>query len=111
MKRLLILGGTGEATELADCLSPFSDLEVIISLTGRTQHPVSPSGRIYVGGFGGTTKLAIYLKEHQIDPLLDAIHNFRGALDCRRSKCCSPVSEHLIHQIGTLIPPDVGSQN
>jgi precorrin-6A/cobalt-precorrin-6A reductase len=80
MKRLLILGGTGEATELADRLSPFSDLEVILSLAGRTQHSVSPSGRIHVGGFGGAAGLATYLKEQQIDLLIDATHPFAAQI-------------------------------
>jgi precorrin-6A/cobalt-precorrin-6A reductase len=80
MKRLLILGGTGEATELADRLSPFSDLEVILSFAGRTQHPVSPSGRIHVGGFGGAIGLATYLKEQQIDLLIDATHPFAAQI-------------------------------
>jgi precorrin-6A/cobalt-precorrin-6A reductase len=62
-ERLLILGGTGEAAELADRLSPFSDLEVIISLAGRTYQFASESQRMNVGGFGETTRLAIYLNE------------------------------------------------
>jgi precorrin-6A/cobalt-precorrin-6A reductase len=91
MKRLLILGGTGEASELADRLSPFSDLEVIISLAGRTHQPASQSGRIHIGGFGGATGLATYLKEQQIDLLIDATHPF-----------AAQISWHAAHAAGAV---------
>ncbi|MGO4840816.1 precorrin-6A/cobalt-precorrin-6A reductase, partial [Rhizobiaceae sp. 2RAB30] len=39
--RILILGGTTEARQLAGKLAPRSDLEVTLSLAGRTQDPVA----------------------------------------------------------------------
>ncbi len=46
MKRVLILGGTGEAAQLAAQAALLPGVEVITSLAGRTRHPVTPSGRV-----------------------------------------------------------------
>ena len=55
MARLLILGGTAEAAELARHGSPAMDrhLETVTSLAGCTRLPNSARGRVRRGGFGG----------------------------------------------------------
>ena len=50
MTRVLILGGTGEAVELAAQAAQLQGVEVITSLAGRTRQPVTPSGRVRIGG-------------------------------------------------------------
>lgn len=80
-KRLLILGGTGEAAELAQAIattSRLADLEVIVSLAGRTQQPVQDSTRI--GGFGGVEGLIDYLQTNIIELLIDATHPFAAQI-------------------------------
>jgi len=53
-KRLLILGGTGDAAELAARASQIAEIEVVSSLAGRTQQPFTPkTGTVRIGGFGG----------------------------------------------------------
>src|SRR5260370_40030534 len=59
--RVLILGGTSEALELAAHLATKSDLTVISSLAGRVSQPKQPAGSIRVGGFGGVAALISYL--------------------------------------------------
>ena len=57
-EKLLILGGTREAYELAERLvSQFSpeQLTVISSLAGVTEHPRQPAGEVRIGGFSDTT--------------------------------------------------------
>jgi precorrin-6A/cobalt-precorrin-6A reductase len=76
MKRVLILGGTGEAAKLAARATELPGLEVITSLAGRTQRPVTPSGRVRIGGFGGDAGLIDYLRAQHIDLLIDATHPF-----------------------------------
>ncbi|MGB3263681.1 MAG: precorrin-6A/cobalt-precorrin-6A reductase, partial [Microcoleus sp.] len=50
-KRLLILGGTGDAAKLAARASLIADVEVVSSLAGRTQQPFTPkTGTVRVGG-------------------------------------------------------------
>ena len=76
MKRVLILGGTGDAIALATKASQISNVEIITSLAGRTQTPTAIAGSVRVGGFGGVTGLSGYLRDRQIDYLIDATHPF-----------------------------------
>jgi precorrin-6A/cobalt-precorrin-6A reductase len=76
MKRLLILGGTGEAAKLAAQAAVLPGVEVITSLAGRTHRPVTPSGRVRIGGFGGDAGLIDYMREQHVDLLIDATHPF-----------------------------------
>lgn len=76
-KRLLILGGTGDAVEVAARASQIADIEVISSLAGRTKQPLTPkTGTVRVGGFGGAVGLAEFLRCSPIDLLIDATHPF-----------------------------------
>lgn len=80
MKRLLILGGTTDAAELAAKASSIPKLEVITSLAGRTRQPQAPAGVLRVGGFGGELGLVEYLRETKIDMLIDATHPFAAQI-------------------------------
>ncbi|TDD34684.1 cobalt-precorrin-6A reductase [Actinomadura sp. KC06] len=75
MRRVLILGGTAEARDLAARLSGVG-LHVVSSLAGRVTDPRLPAGDVHVGGFGGPDGLAAWLREHRIDRLVDATHPF-----------------------------------
>jgi precorrin-6A/cobalt-precorrin-6A reductase len=74
--RVLILGGTREAHELAERLAEIEGLQVISSLAGRTRAPRLPAGEIRTGGFGGAEGLARYLREERIGYLINATHPF-----------------------------------
>ncbi|MEG3982639.1 cobalt-precorrin-6A reductase [Microcoleus sp. T3B2] len=80
-KRLLILGGTGDAAELAVRVSQIADIEVVSSLAGRTQQPFTPkTGTVRIGGFGGAAGLAAFLLDRPIDFLIDATHPFAAQI-------------------------------
>jgi precorrin-6A/cobalt-precorrin-6A reductase len=76
MVRVLILGGTGDAADLAAKLTVLPSISVISSLAGRTSQPLSLLGAVRSGGFGGVSGLVAYLKAEQIDALIDATHPF-----------------------------------
>ena len=76
MPRILILGGTTEARMLGERLAKRGDLEVTLSLAGRTAAPVPHAVPIRVGGFGGVVGLADYLAEQRIDVMIDATHPY-----------------------------------
>jgi precorrin-6A/cobalt-precorrin-6A reductase len=76
MTRILILGGTREAVELAQRLHERDALEIVSSLAGRTHAPHMPPGKVRVGGFGGAAGLRDYLVREKIDLLIDATHPF-----------------------------------
>ncbi len=80
MKRLLILGGTGDAVRLAAQTVNIPGLETITSLAGRTNEPGSVASPIRVGGFGGETGLTEYLQTMAIDLLIDATHPFAAQI-------------------------------
>jgi precorrin-6A/cobalt-precorrin-6A reductase len=80
-KRLLILGGTGDAIALAQQAAQLSDrFDIISSLAGRTQQPLLPPGAVRQGGFGGVAGLVTYLQTQQIDCLIDATHPFAAQI-------------------------------
>jgi precorrin-6A/cobalt-precorrin-6A reductase len=83
--KLLILGGTREAYELAELLvSEFSSeqLSVITSLAGVTGNPKLPAGEVRIGGFsetydaGGKFGLRKYLLQEKISLLVNATHPY-----------------------------------
>ncbi len=80
-KRLLILGGTGDAAQLAARASQIANLDVVSSLAGRTKQPSTPkTGTVRIGGFGGASGLAEYLLDRAIDLLIDATHPFAAQI-------------------------------
>jgi precorrin-6A/cobalt-precorrin-6A reductase len=78
--RLLILGGTGDASELAQRACEIPNLEVRVSLAGRTSQPADVSGIVRVGGFGGVDGLVRYLWTEKINLLIDATHPFASQI-------------------------------
>jgi precorrin-6A/cobalt-precorrin-6A reductase len=78
--RILILGGTGEASELAARLASRANVEVISSLAGRVANPALPAGEVRIGGFGGSDGLRAFLLERSIDAMVDATHPFAAAI-------------------------------
>ncbi|MBM9509508.1 cobalt-precorrin-6A reductase [Actinacidiphila acididurans] len=77
MRRVLILGGTGEARVLAGMVAEGEPgTEAITSLAGRTVAPVPAAGRHRTGGFGGVAALVAYLREERVDAVVDATHPF-----------------------------------
>lgn len=73
---VLILGGTTEARQLAGRLAARKDLDVTLSLAGRTTNPVDQGVPVRIGGFGGADGLADYLRDNAIELLIDATHPF-----------------------------------
>lgn len=75
MTRILILGGTKEASDLAAKLVRKGH-EVTTSLAGRTKEPEPLAGQVRIGGFGGVEGLAGYLIANGFEKLIDATHPF-----------------------------------
>jgi precorrin-6A/cobalt-precorrin-6A reductase len=80
MAKLLILGGTAEAAELAARLAGDARLETVTSLAGLTRLPNVGGGKIRRGGFGGPDGLATFLKEGGYGALIDATHPFAAQI-------------------------------
>jgi precorrin-6A/cobalt-precorrin-6A reductase len=78
--KVLILGGTTEASSIAGFLAKDSRFQATLSLAGRTRAPVLPAIASRRGGFGGIEGLAAYLREHAVDVLVDATHPFAAQI-------------------------------
>ena len=80
MKHVLILGGTTEARLLAERLAGRADLDVTLSLAGRTVAPARQAVPVRSGGFGGAAGLADYLVRERVDALVDATHPYASVI-------------------------------
>ncbi|MCC5614724.1 cobalt-precorrin-6A reductase [Nostoc sp. CHAB 5836] len=100
--RVLILGGTGDAAELAAKVTTIQGLEVITSLAGRTREPSIPLGEVRVGGFGGVAGLASYLRVMEIDLLIDATHPFATQISFNAADAATEVG---IPRLMLIRPP------
>lgn len=74
--RILILGGTAEALELAHLLAAESGFQPTLSLAGRTSAPRLPPIDNRIGGFGGVDGLTAWLRSYGIEAVIDATHPF-----------------------------------
>ncbi|WP_164879508.1 cobalt-precorrin-6A reductase [Afifella aestuarii] len=80
MAKVMILGGTAEAGELAARLAGDTRLDTVTSLAGLTRLPQAVAGNVRRGGFGGPDGLAQALREGGYDALVDATHPFAARI-------------------------------
>ena len=93
--RVLILGGTGEARELAAKLVA-AGVDVLSSLAGRVRQPRRPDGPVRVGGFGGPAGLAEFLRAERITAVIDATHPFAGAITANAAQAAAQAGVPLL---------------
>jgi precorrin-6A/cobalt-precorrin-6A reductase len=86
--RLLILGGTSEARELAALLVD-AGVDVTTSLAGRVARPRLPVGGVRIGGFGGVPGLRAALADY--DAVVDATHPFALGMTANAAAACTDV--------------------
>ncbi|BDE59349.1 cobalt-precorrin-6A reductase [Prescottella equi] len=96
MRRVLVLGGTGEARMLAARLADAPSVEVISSLAGRVREPVLPVGQVRVGGFGGVDGLTHWLRDNEIDAVVDATHPFAAQITANAAAATARVGVPLL---------------
>ncbi len=94
MKKILVLGGTAEARQLAGKLAARHD--VTLSLAGRTENPVAQGVPVRVGGFGGAKGLAAYLTQNRVDLLVDATHPYAARISANAAEAARLACIHAI---------------
>jgi precorrin-6A/cobalt-precorrin-6A reductase len=87
--RLLILGGTGEASALAAALAGRGEFAPLLSLAGRTANPRSSPIPMRIGGFGGAGGLRNFLLAERIDAVIDATHPFAERISANAASACA----------------------
>lgn len=90
--RVLLLGGTTEASRLAAILAETPNIDAVLSLAGRTQHPAAAPLRVRIGGFGGVEGLAAYLRHGVFEALIDATHPFAARISANAALACASLA-------------------
>jgi precorrin-6A/cobalt-precorrin-6A reductase len=88
LMRILILGGTTEASALAARLAGRSDFSPLLSMAGRTSDPRPMPIPTRIGGFGGVAGLARFLLEEKIEAVIDATHPFAAVMSRNAAAAC-----------------------
>lgn len=91
--RVLLLGGTGEARDLAARLVA-DGVPVVSSLAGRVARPRLPVGEVRIGGFGGVPGLQAALAG--FDAVVDATHPFAAGISRNAAAACAAAGVPLL---------------
>lgn len=84
--KVLLLGGTSEARDLAAALVA-DGVDVVSSLAGRVAKPRLPVGEVRIGGFGGVEGLRKALADYDI--VVDATHPFAQGMTRNAAAACA----------------------
>ncbi len=98
--RVLILGGTTEAMEIARTLAGDARFSPVLSMAGRTRAPALPPIPWRIGGFGGAAGLAACLR--QFDALIDATHPFAARISANAAEAAALAG---VPRVTVLRPP------
>jgi precorrin-6A/cobalt-precorrin-6A reductase len=95
MMRVLVLGGTTEASQIARALSG-AGIAGVFSYAGRTAAPMAQPLPTRVGGFGGVSGLADYVLNERISHVVDATHPFAAQMSGNAVSACRQTSTPLV---------------
>jgi precorrin-6A/cobalt-precorrin-6A reductase len=90
--RILILGGTTEASVLARRLAGDPRFAATLSLAGRTTSPASQPLPTRISGFGGEDGLARWLEAEAIAAVIDATHPYATQISANAVAACARLS-------------------
>jgi precorrin-6A/cobalt-precorrin-6A reductase len=93
--KLLILGGTSEASALARAVAR-RGINAVISYAGRVERPRDLPIPRRVGGFGGAAGLADYLRANAITHVVDATHPFAAQMSQNAVEACAQSGVPLV---------------
>ena len=93
--RVLLLGGTSEASQLARALAE-AQVDAIFSYAGRTAAPLAQPLPTRVGGFGGVAGLQRWLQAQRISHVVDATHPFAAQMSGNAVHACAAAGVPLL---------------
>ncbi len=93
--RVLLLGGTTEASRLAHALKS-AGIETVFSYAGRTSAPLAQPVPVRIGGFGGVAGLRAYFENEAITHVVDATHPFAARMSNNAYTACAHSGVALI---------------
>jgi precorrin-6A/cobalt-precorrin-6A reductase len=86
--RILILGGSTEASAFARLIRGREEIEAVLSLAGRTRNPEPLPIPVRIGGFGGIEGLIAYLRRDGVEAVIDATHPFAVQMSRHAEVAC-----------------------
>jgi precorrin-6A/cobalt-precorrin-6A reductase len=95
MPRILLLGGTTEASLAARALAQ-GGMDAVFSYAGRTESPAPQPLPLRVGGFGGVAGLVGYLRAEGISHEIDATHPFAAQMSRNAHAACVQLGVPLL---------------
>jgi precorrin-6A/cobalt-precorrin-6A reductase len=102
---VLLLAGTSEAADIAKYLVRSKRITAIASLAGATRAPKDLGLPMRIGGFGGAEEFAAYLKDQNIDIVIDATHPFASKMTQRTARICGELGvKYLLVQRPGWVP-------
>ena len=93
--RILLLGGTNEASRMARLLAD-TGADAEFSYAGRTETPIPQPLPTRIGGFGGVEGLAAYLRQNAVTHLVDATHPFAAQMSRNAIAACAQAGVKLL---------------
>lgn len=108
--RVLILGGTTEASQLATLLAGEPRFEATLSFAGRTAAPRSQPIETRVGGFGGADGLARYIQEQAMEAVIDATHPYAPRISANAVVACARAGVALASLVRPVWKPEAGDK-
>jgi precorrin-6A/cobalt-precorrin-6A reductase len=97
--RILILGGTTEASQLARLVARNSLFDATLSLAGRTSSPRLQPLPTRTGGFGGTEAMSRWLADEMVEAVVDATHPYAVRISANAVAACRMANVPL----GTIV--------
>ena len=93
--RVLLLGGTTEASALAQTMAQTA-VDAVFSYAGRTDSPIEQPLPTRTGGFGGIQGLADFISAENITHVVDATHPFAAQISNNAVAACQMKNTPLI---------------
>lgn len=103
--RVLLLGGSTEASGLARVLAGDPRFDVTLSLAGATRNPRPQPVRVRRGGFGGVDGLRRFLAAQDIGALVDATHPFAARMTRNAAEAAGSVPLLRLERPGWVPAP------
>ncbi len=107
-RRVLILGGSGEAAALAWALAEVAGVAATVSLAGVTRNPVPLPIPTRSGGFGGVEGLITHLRTECVTHLVDATHPFAAQISAHAVAAAESVGVPLLRLSRPPWAPEAG---
>lgn len=94
--KVLILGGTTEASALARHMAGDARFDAVLSLAGVTRAPRAQPLPCRIGGFGGVAGLVTHLREQGVAALVDATHPFAAQMTAHAAAAAAETGVPLL---------------